>query len=157
MNPGLKVSPPPVGINVGRPCHGERMHPILVFQYVRSVETVFPPTTRNDAIVGAVALPKSVAEGLELLISFNPVNFYGLLLGKAAGITDPLLVKRNGGLERTRSVLELDCRIGSLVRDDTFLAVFDFPWQTVQSVTRTLTFKDSFVDCRRVRDDIHLM
>jgi hypothetical protein len=133
------------------------MHPILIFQYVRSVKTVFSPTTRNDAIVGAVTLPRSVAQGSELLLSFDPVNFYALLLGKTAGITDPLLVKRNGGLERAGSVLELYRRIRSLVRDDAFLAVFDFPWQTVQGVTRTLTFKDSFVDCRRVRDDIHLM
>jgi hypothetical protein len=94
---------------------------------------------------------------LELPISFHPVDFYLLLLGKTAGITDPLLVKRNGGLERTGSILEFDCRIGPLIRNNASLAVPDFPWQTIKSFTGTLTFKGSFVDWRGVRDYIHLM
>jgi len=132
------------------------MHPILIFQYVRSVETVFSPATWNDAIVGTVALPKSVAQGLELLISFDPVDVYLLLLGKTAGITDPLPVKRNGGLERTGSVLELDRRVGSLIRNDALLAIPDLSGQTIKSFTRTFTFEGSSVHWRRILDDVHL-
>jgi hypothetical protein len=40
VDPGLMVPPAPVGVDVGGPGDGERMHPVLVLQHVRRVEAV---------------------------------------------------------------------------------------------------------------------
>ena len=53
MNPTVKVPLTPIGIYVGRPCNGEGVHPVLVFQLMRLKKAVFATRPRYQTVIAA--------------------------------------------------------------------------------------------------------
>ena len=54
VDPRLEILPAPLGVDVRRPGHRQRMHAVLVLQHVRGVEAVLAAGARHDAVVAAV-------------------------------------------------------------------------------------------------------
>ena len=130
VNPALKVLPAPVGINVRRPCHGQRVHSELGFEHMGGIEAVLAAGARDDAVVPTIGAPITVAQIGELALAHLPVDA-GLLLGHPAGVADAVVVEVDGGLLGFAGMPKLDRRVGALVGDDAALAKADGAGQAI--------------------------
>ena len=74
MKPALEIPPADIGIEVGGPSDGERVHAICILQCVRSEGTVLTAAARNKNIVSAVFAPVAVEEVLQFLFPLSPID-----------------------------------------------------------------------------------
>ena len=72
VDPGLEVLPAPVGVDVRRPGHGQRVHAVLVLEHVRGVEAVLAARAGHEAVVVAVAAAVAVAQVAQLAARAPP-------------------------------------------------------------------------------------
>ena len=72
VDPGLEVLPAPVGVDVRRPGHGERVHAVLVLEHVRGVEAVLAAGAGHQAVVVPVVAAVAVAQLAQLAARAPP-------------------------------------------------------------------------------------
>jgi hypothetical protein len=131
VDPRLEVLPAPLGVDVRRPRHRERMHAVLVLQHVRGVEAVLAARAGDEAVVGPVLAAEAVAEVLQPALALAPVDHPLLLLGHPAGVADAVGVEVDRLLLAVPGVLVLDRRVRPLVGDDAAAAERDLQRQPV--------------------------
>jgi excinuclease ABC subunit B len=120
------ILPADLGVDMGSPCDGERIHPILVFENMGGKCAVFAATTRDDTVVGPVAAAMLVAEGQKLALTHFPVDAFFLHFGVAAGRTHPVLIERDDRFSICRAIFKLDDGARALVRDHAARTEFHF-------------------------------
>ena len=62
VDPGLEILPAPVGVDVRRPGHRQRMHAVLVLEHVRGIEAVLAAGAGHEAVVVPVVAAIPVAQ-----------------------------------------------------------------------------------------------
>ncbi len=62
VDPRLEVAPAHLGVDVGRPRHGERIHAVLVLEQVGGVDAVLAPAARHQHVVAAVGAAVAVEQ-----------------------------------------------------------------------------------------------
>ena len=133
MEPRLEILPAPVGVEVRRPCHRQRVHAIFVFQNVRCIETVFAAAPRHDAVVLAVVFPKPVAEAHEFALALFPVDGCLFGFGNTAGCAYSFRIETDSRLLGIFGMRKLNRRIWTLVGCYATFAEYDFLGKAVFS------------------------
>ena len=115
VDPRLEVSPANLGVCVGRPRHGERIHPVPVFEDVRGVDGVLAAAAGHQHVVASIGAPIAREQVEQLTLALRPVRSRVLPLREAARVTDPLGVEVNRLFLRLGRVRVLDGRGGTLI------------------------------------------
>lgn len=89
MNPPLKISPAPLGIDMWCPGHSQRVHSKFVFKNMCCIKAVLATRPGNYAVVRSVVAAMSIAQLPQLRLTLIPVDFF-LLRCDFAGVTDIL-------------------------------------------------------------------
>ena len=131
VNPGLKVFPSPISINMWCPGHRQWVHSILSFQNMRSIKTIFSARTWDYAVVGPIIFSKPIAEFAKLLVSIVPINLVPLPLSEFTGIADPLITKMYRIFFALPSMVVLHSRVWSLIGDNASLAIPNLGWKPI--------------------------
>ena len=121
------------------PGDGQRVHTVLIFQKVGSVEAVLAAGAGHKAVIAAVILAVLIAELAQLLLTQSPVDMaVGLIVAGVAGIADAILLYDHRLFDRFDGVLKLIAGVGLLVAHHTFLAELHMPGQAVVSLELVL-------------------
>ena len=93
VNPCLHILPAPGGVDMRGPGHGQRVHPVFVFEQMGRVKAVFAAGAGHQAVVAAVRFPVFVAELAQFLFAQRPVNpAVGLVVAGVAGVADAVVL-----------------------------------------------------------------
>ena len=143
MNPRLEILKAPAGVDVRRPCDGERVHSIFIFQQMGSIKAVFSAAARYKAVITAVGFPVAVAQLAQLLLTRFPVNLIHFIMAGMTSVTNAVLLNDHRFLFGMDGVLKLIAAVGLLVAHDTLFAKAHLSWQAVKRLT--LLFGQIFV------------
>ena len=123
VNPRLEVLPPPGGVDVRRPGHGQRVHAVFVFQQVGGVKAVLAAGAGHQAVVAAVGFAVTVAQFAQLLLALRPVDVaVGFLAAGVAGVAHAVRLDDHGLFLGKGRVLKLIAGVGLLVGHDAVFA-----------------------------------
>ena len=132
VDPRLHVLPAPGRVDVRRPGDGQRVHAVLVFQQVGSVEAVLAAGAGYKAVIAAVVLAVLVAELAQFLLAQRPVDMaVGFVMAGVAGVADAVLLNDHRFLDGFDRVLKLIAGVGLLVAHHTLVAELHVPGQAV--------------------------
>src|SRR5690606_13035432 len=146
----------PLGVNVWRPRHRKRMHPVLVLQDMRCVEAVLPTRTGHETVIAAVVLSIPVTQITQLLFPELPIDDVPLPLRVVAGVTDPVLIEMDRRLLRGRRMRVLHGRVRPLIRDHTAFTELHLAREAVEGLGRGgVGSKPRKIDRFRISQNFH--
>ena len=130
LDPGQEILPAVVGVEQGRPSHGQRVHAVLIFEQMGGHDAVLAAAARHQAVVGAVVFAMPVEQGQKPALAVLPVDVL-LAFGVAAGVAHAFLVDAKRRRDPVRGMQELGIGGRPLVGHDAAGAKPDFAGEPV--------------------------
>ena len=134
VDPRLEVLPAPVGVDVRRPRHRQRVHAELVLQLVRGVEAVLAARAGNQAVVVAVVAAVPVAQLRAAAGARSDQSTDFLMSATRHAAHTPFVIELHRRLARVDVVLELLLGVRLLVAVAAACAEANLARQAVERV-----------------------